>query len=276
MSYFHSSRTRSLLVIRTIAVAALAALIGTVVQPAVAGDDLPRQLIDGCVGCRLPHDLHGRDLHGLHFVGTDLRDVDFSHADLHGAEFTGANLQRTRFDDANLRDAKFIGVRLDGTSFARAAVGGVRFVGAHVTQGDLSGDAGRVIMHDCTGCSLRGLDLQRADLRGSRVIGANLSDAKLNGANLSGADLLGATLRDATLAGATLGDAIVCGENRDGDYSRRTVCANLRGVDLHGLDLRAVRWCARDDDTVRDCRPVTRGELVEFAHADLTGAQAPT
>jgi uncharacterized protein YjbI with pentapeptide repeats len=182
-------------VIRSFALAAAVLLVSLPPAAAVAQDDLARQLINSCVGCRLPKDLHGRDLHGLRFVGADLRDVDFSHANLNGAEFTGAGL------------------------------------------------------------------------RGVKIVGANLNDAKLAGARLN----------DARLAGATVGDAILCADNRGGDdFAPRTVCADLRGADLHGVDLRAARHCSDDErSAARSCRPVTRAELTDLAHADLTGALAP-
>jgi uncharacterized protein YjbI with pentapeptide repeats len=145
------------------------------------------------------------------------------------------------------------------------------------------------------------VDLRNADLRGIRVIGASLNDAKLSGAKLNdarmigisardadfsntdlrGAYLIGASLRNARLSGATIGDAVLCSENHSsydrGPVTSRTACADLRGVDLHGLDLRAARWCPDNERNgePRACRTVTRSELVEFAHADLDGAQAP-
>jgi uncharacterized protein YjbI with pentapeptide repeats len=181
------------------------------------------------------------------------------------------------------------------TSFARANTAGVRFVGASVTQADVDGVAGRLILHDCTGCSLNGLDLHDADLRGSRIVGASLNDAKLAGAHLNdarlvgasardadlsrtdlrGADLVATDLRNARLGGATIGDAVLCSENRYDNADHRVVCTNLRGVDLHGLDFRAARYCFGDGREPRTCRVVTRRELTDYAHADLTGAQAP-
>jgi len=275
------------------------ALAVTVPAAALAQGDALRSVIGSCTGCRLPHDLRGRDLHGLRFVGADLRDVDLSRANLRDSEFTGADLDGTRFDDADLRDARFVGVRLHGTSFARANTTGVTFVGASVGQAEVDGPAGRLILHDCTGCSLRGLDLHGADLRGSRIIGASLGganlsraklsgaqligisarDADLSGSDLSGANLIGANLTGARLRGATIGDAIVCSpahEQRDSPVTV-TACANLRGVDLHGLDLRNARWCdvGAGERETRTCRTVTRRELIDDAHADLTGAQAP-
>ena len=286
--------------IRSLVLAAFALLVCAPAAPAAAQESLSRQLIDACIGCRLPHDLHGRDLHGLRFVGSDLRDVDFSHANLSGAEFTGANLDGTRFDDADLRNAHFVGVRLGRASFARANIDGISFVGAKVTQGALDGTVGRIVIRNCTGCSLQGLDLHGADLRGIKVVGASLDDANFAGARLNdanligvrahdadfsrvdlhGANLVGASLRGAKLTGATIGDAVLCTQAHDeyyaGDGGRRTVCADLRGIDLRGLDFRAARWCSNDDgERPRTCRTVTRQELTDAAHADLTGAQAP-
>ncbi|MDB5039417.1 MAG: hypothetical protein JWN27_143 [Candidatus Eremiobacteraeota bacterium] len=130
--------------IRSIVLAALGAALVTpavAAVPALAQDALSRQLIDQCVGCRLPKDLHGRDLHGLRFIGSDLRNVDFSRANLRGARFSGADLDGARFDDADLRDARFEGVSVHGTSFARAKLDGVKLSGA-----DFDGH-GRVGLH---------------------------------------------------------------------------------------------------------------------------------
>ena len=98
-----------------------------------------RQLVNACTGCRFPHDLHGRDLHGLRFVGADLRDVDFSHANLSGAQFTGADLQNARFDDADLRNARFAGVRFGNTSFARANTAGIVMEGVRLDARSIVG-----------------------------------------------------------------------------------------------------------------------------------------
>src|ERR1700730_14737582 len=115
--------------LRPIVLAALTSALVLPAAPAIAQDDLSRQLIDQCVGCRLPKDLHGRDLHGLRFIGSDLRNVDFSHANLRGARFSGADLDGAKFDDADLRDARFEGVSVHGTSFARAKLDGVKLSG---------------------------------------------------------------------------------------------------------------------------------------------------
>ena len=283
--------------LRTLVTIAFALMLLAPSSPGVAHDDVARRLIGACVGCKLPHDLHGLDLHGLRFVGDDLRDVDFSHANLQDAEFTGDDLDGTHFDQADLRNVRFVGVHLHAATFAGARTDGVRFVGVHLEREDMTPDVARMIMRDCTGCSLEGLDLHGADLRGIKVVGANLSDADLHGASLQGANLVGANvrgadlshadlhgarlvganLRDARMTGTTVGDAILCAPNRGDWDDRRTACANLRGVDLHGVDLRAARWCDDHDrnDSPGDCRPVTHDELVNDAHADLSGALSP-
>ncbi|MBV8750117.1 MAG: pentapeptide repeat-containing protein [Candidatus Eremiobacteraeota bacterium] len=119
------------MMIRPLVLAALAVALAVPAAPArAADDDLIRQLVNACVGCRFPKDLHGRDLHGLRFVGADLVGVDFSRANLNGATFTGCDLENAKFDDADLRNARFVGTHLANTSFARAKLDGVKMQGA--------------------------------------------------------------------------------------------------------------------------------------------------
>ena len=141
--------------IRHLTLAALALVLAAPPAPAAAADDeLVRQLIDSCVGCRFPKDLHGRDLHGLRFVGADLRDVNFSHANLNGAQFTGANLAGARFDDADLRNAQFVGVEFRGTSFARAKVDGITMRDVRLGAGSIVGADYKRFLRDCGGCDV--------------------------------------------------------------------------------------------------------------------------
>ena len=117
--------------LRPLVLTALAFALAVPAAPArAADDDLIRQLINACVGCRFPKDLHGRDLHRLRFVGADLAGVDFSHANLNGATFTGCDLENAKFDDADLRNARFAGTHFANTSFARAKLDGVKMQGA--------------------------------------------------------------------------------------------------------------------------------------------------
>lgn len=148
--------------------ALLAALVLLVLPPgapAGAEDDLVRQLVNACTGCRFPKDLHGRDLHGLHFVAADLRGVDFSRANLNGASFVGADLQDARFDDADLRNARFTGVRFRNTSFARAKTDGVVMEGVQLDAHSIVGADYKRFLRGCTGCDLREMPLSYAEGR---------------------------------------------------------------------------------------------------------------
>jgi uncharacterized protein YjbI with pentapeptide repeats len=271
--------------------------------PAVARDATTvRGLLSNCVGCRLPHDLRGADLHDITFVGDDFKGVDLTGANLRGAKFTGDDLEGARFDNADLRDVKFIGISFRNVSFTGAKLDGMTFVGVKVSAGTESAAFERQVLRDCVGCNLESLDLHGQDLRGVRIVGSNLRETNLHGANLrdgnlvginatsadlssadlSGSRLVGASLRDAKLNGATIGDAVLCNRSEDNEnvgqtgIYRHTSCTDLRGVDLHGIDLRAARSCDNHDSDdasgAVDCRPVTRDELITIAHADLTGA----
>jgi uncharacterized protein YjbI with pentapeptide repeats len=271
--------------------------------PAIAHDATTvRGLLSNCVGCRLPHDLRGADLHDITFVGDDLNGVDLSGANLRGATFTGDDLDGAHFEDADLSDVKFVGVVFRNVSFTGAKLDGMTFVGVKVTAGTEPAAFERQVLRDCVGCNLESLDLHGQDLRGVRIVGSNLRETNLRGADLrngnlvgvnatgadlssadlSGSKLVGAMLRDAQLHGATVGDAVLCNRSDDNEnlsqrgIYRHTSCADLRGVDLHGIDLRTARWCdnhdADDASGAADCRPVTRDELISIAHADLTGA----
>ena len=139
-----------------LALCALTLTLAVPAAPAGAEDDLVRQLVNACLGCRFPHDLRGRDLHGLHFVGADLRDVDLSRANLNGAVFTGADLENARFDDADLRNTRFTGVRFANTSFARAKLDNITMEGVRLGPGAIVGADYATFLRRCTGCDLSG------------------------------------------------------------------------------------------------------------------------
>jgi len=144
-------------------IAAIALLVLPPGAPARAEDDLVRQLVNACTGCRFPKDLHGRDLHGLHFVGADLRGVDFSRANLSGAAFVGADLQDARFDDADLRNVRFTGVRFGNTSFARAKTDGIVMEGVRLDARSIVGADYKSFVRGCTGCDLREMSASSAE-----------------------------------------------------------------------------------------------------------------
>ena len=140
----------------TLALSVLALTLAVPAAPAGAEDDLVRQLVNACTGCRFPHDLRGRDLHGLHFVGAALRGVDLSRANVNGAVFTGADLENARFDDADLRNTRFTGVRFANTSFARAKLDNITMEGVRLGPGAIVGADWTSFVRRCVGCDLSG------------------------------------------------------------------------------------------------------------------------
>ena len=151
--------------IRPLLLAALAFTIAVPAVPAAAEDDLVRQLVNACVGCRFPKDLRGRDLHGLRFVGADLNGVDFTRANLNGASFTGSDLEDAKFDDADLRNVRFTGVRFRNTSMLRAKVEGIRMEGVRLDGRSIVGADFRTFLRGCTGCDLREMQISRVERR---------------------------------------------------------------------------------------------------------------
>src|SRR5947209_17972477 len=148
---------------RSIALAALALALVLPAAPVAAEDDLVRQLVNACVGCRFPKDLRGRDLHGLSFVGADLRGVDLSRANLNGASFTGTDLRDARFDDADLRNVRFTGVRFGNTSMAHAKLDNITMEGVQLDGRSIVGADYRSFVRTCTGCDLRETKLSAAE-----------------------------------------------------------------------------------------------------------------
>ena len=81
--------------LRSVALALIASTL-LFAAPAVAHDTTTvRGLLSTCVGCRLPHDLRGADLHDITFVGDDLGG---------GAGIRRGHFDRRRRDVGILRD----------------------------------------------------------------------------------------------------------------------------------------------------------------------------
>jgi uncharacterized protein YjbI with pentapeptide repeats len=95
--------------------------------------------------------------------------------------------------------------------------------------------------------SLRGVNLENADLQQARLSKADLQGAHLAGANLRGADLQGAVLQDVDLSGADLSQA------------------NLKDADLLGALLEAARL---NDATVTEMQLARAETLAEATLPD--------
>ena len=102
------------------AAAALALLLSVctlVMAPpaAQAAMDYAKQVLIGA-------DFSGREMQGVTFNLTNLREADLSGSDLQGASLFGAKLQDADLSDTNLRDATLDSAVLDGTNLSNAVL----------------------------------------------------------------------------------------------------------------------------------------------------------
>ena len=83
--------------------------------PAQAAMDYAKQVLIGA-------DFSNREMQGVTFNLTNLREADFSGSDLQGASLYGAKLQDANLRDTNLRDATLDSAVLDGTNLTNAVL----------------------------------------------------------------------------------------------------------------------------------------------------------
>lgn len=83
--------------------------------PAQAAMDYAKQVLIGA-------DFANREMQGVTFNLTNLREADFSGSDLQGASLYGAKLQDANLSDTNLRDATLDSAVLDGTNLTNAVL----------------------------------------------------------------------------------------------------------------------------------------------------------
>jgi uncharacterized protein YjbI with pentapeptide repeats len=108
-------------------------------------DDQARALLTHCAGCDLTRvDLHGKNLDGIHAVGSTFTDSNLS-----GASLKNADLEADSFRNADLRNVDFSGAALCGHD-TEITDGNVRF--------------GKLHCSDFSGANLRG-----ANLRGVQI-----------------------------------------------------------------------------------------------------------
>jgi uncharacterized protein YjbI with pentapeptide repeats len=261
-----------------------------------------RSTLESCHGCSfVGRDFRGADLHGISLFATDLRRVNLDGANLSGVHFTAVLLDDANLDNTDLRRASFFSGSLRGVTFAGAKLDRfTSFTALLLQRAQILGDSGPALIRACSVCNLDGLDLsgadlrryaftagsmrhanlRKADLRGTSFWAINLQGSDMSEAQLSGGELVGASLHDVNARGAIFGNVILCMRGTAKhpgdpvDYRPGAVCANLTGTDLTGVDLSQAQSC--DNDEVRlTCHSVTRSELINKMHADLTGATAP-
>lgn len=200
-----------------------------------AGEPVTPELIAQCMGCNLRgRDLHGIDLSNRTLTGTNLRGANLTGANLSGATLNGVDLRGALLDDADLRNAHFMGSSLVGVSLNNAKTTGITLTGSPLGHLHLPlGERGRDLLHDCSGCDLRGMDLRRADLHGLHFTGADMRGVDLTGADLHGTIVTGTDLRGAKLTGADLRNAEFMG-------------CDLRDADLHGANVTGTSFTGSD------------------------------
>ena len=94
---------------------ALLLVIALPLAPVHAAMDYAKQVLIGA-------DFTNREMQGVTFNLTNLREADFSGSDLQGASLYGAKLQDANLTDTNLRDATLDSAVLDGTNLTNAVL----------------------------------------------------------------------------------------------------------------------------------------------------------
>ena len=105
-------------------------------QPAFAAMDYAKQVLIGA-------DFSNRDMQGVTFNLTNLREADLSGSDLQGASLYGAKLQDANLSHSNLRDATLDSAVLDGTNLTDAVLEdafafNTRFINVTITGADFT------------------------------------------------------------------------------------------------------------------------------------------
>ena len=105
-------------------------------QPAFAAMDYAKQVLIGA-------DFSNRDMQGVTFNLTNLREADLSGSDLQGASLYGAKLQDANLSNSNLRDATLDSAVLNGTNLTNAVLEdafafNTRFIDVTITGADFT------------------------------------------------------------------------------------------------------------------------------------------
>lgn len=194
------------------------------------------------------------DLAGARFTDCTLRDVQLSGTCLQDARFINCRLIRCRFANADLRDALFEGCNFgdeaghEGVQFAFSQLDQARFLRSDLSFARF--DHSSLFGVEADACNLRGAIFHKADfsrafgrklvktaatIRGCNLEIADLTDARLAGADLAGSNFREALLLDADLEGADLrGCDFVQALTHGAKFAR----ADVRDADLAGLCLR--------------------------------------
>jgi len=125
---------------------------------------------------------------------------------------------------------------------------------------------------DCTGIiSLRGANLNKADIQGASVGRSKFTSVNLQGADLQGADLEASKLAKVNLKGSNLQEADLEGANlQEANLTHADLrSADLKKADLSGAELRGACYDAVTDftydfDPVSEFKPDMRGMVLKL------------
>ena len=129
---FHLVMRRQLLA----SLLAMMLVFGLAIAPAQAAMDYAKQVLIGA-------DFSNREMQGVTFNLTNLREADLSGSDLQGASLYGAKLQDADLTGTNLRDATLDSAVLDGTNLTNAVLEdafafNTRFINVTITGADFT------------------------------------------------------------------------------------------------------------------------------------------
>ena len=115
---------------------ALMLVFGLAIAPTQAAMDYAKQVLIGA-------DFSNREMQGVTFNLTNLREADLSGSDLQGASLYGAKLQDADLTGTNLRDATLDSAVLDGTHLPNpvledAFAFNTRFINVTITGADFT------------------------------------------------------------------------------------------------------------------------------------------
>lgn len=211
----------------------------------------------------------GRNLAGIDWTDTTLRDLDLSRTALSGAVFTGVS-------DSDLRSVTWVGADLSKTNFANRSLTGIvwrdtTLADAILTNSDLSeSNLARTI--------LTGADLSGARLSGSTLVQTDFTDAILTG--IPDSDLVSASWFETILAGQDFAGRNLAGIRWWGVNLTK---ADLRGTVLDGADLKDANLTQANLSNAQNLRTVlnfgtatlvnTKLSLADLREVDLTNAK---
>lgn len=200
------------------------------------------------------HDFADADLAGAALTDCVMRDVQFTGTCLQDARLTRCRLIRCRFANADLRDAIFENCSfIDDIAHAGAQFAFSRLEQTRFNRCDLSFakfDRSALFGVEMDACNMRGAAFDKADF--SRTFGRTLvkTMATMRGCNLEFADLNGARMPDCDLSGSNFREAVLFDANLEGADLRgcdfvlaltagaKLARTDFRGAELAGLNLR--------------------------------------